>query len=371
MSEIYSHTQPSWHFKSSLLLVVLACGIMFFAEKHFFAQTHSLDMALTEIKKSVIPLPHPANIDNSYEGKIVYVQGVIYNKARLEDAFFGVSADGLTLVRTVQYFQWLNSDQSKKELQTNSDTDFTEKNVYKKAWTDKNIDSIQKNNILILEVENSTMSGEPVTLGAYTINQNFLQGLKKSHPIPLKLNEVQLEKIHTGILAASERSDERSESIEVFYADTAHGIDYLLAHAQDNVLFLGKDYSVPRAGDVRMQFSAIAEQEVSLIARVQGDRLETFKASDGRELILLAAGKVSMQNLLQGVESSTNRIGWGVHLLCLALLMLGARGLMLTWNIPLSAMPVVGTLLPMNAWISGAVLGVFLAWLTVFVAARI
>ncbi len=297
-----------------LLLLALAFSVLYFAEKYVLSESN----VLGDVAKNIVQISNIHTLNSEFDGKIVYAQGRVTASELVHDSLLGLEAKGLGLVRRVQYFQWEKSAEGANEQ------DGTRKEIngdrYIKSWMDEpqSLINDEKNNILIYEVENATLYAQQARLGAYKVVKNIVQKIEKTVPFTPQLTQDELEKLHIAVLAASERSDERSESIEQFYDDWNNGREYLLAHMQGNEIFLGAKRENPAAGDVRISLALIAEQEVSVIAKVNRDRLEPFKTANGKETFILVPGKVTLQDMLLRVQETHDVALWILRLLCVA-----------------------------------------------------
>src|SRR5580765_6380159 len=83
-------------------VLILGSGAALFWNEGRAVQTQR---SLTEGAGVVIDID-PAQVDPANEGKLVHVSGDMRAPAPVVDADFGVSANGLRLVRSVEMFQW-------------------------------------------------------------------------------------------------------------------------------------------------------------------------------------------------------------------------------------------------------------------------
>ncbi len=347
-------------FIGELILLLIILPFLFFGEKHF----SEMSGAIGEAAENVVAMPNATKIDSAFEGKIVYTQGLATSKDFITDPLFGIKVDALGLVRDVEYYQWKNSTEKKKVQQSDGTTKTESKSVAKKEWVDEPQASMGKNNTLILEVESGPIFVENAKLGAYSIGADLLIGLDESTPMQANLSQDQLERIHVGILAASEKSDAVSESIEEFYADTENGQEYLLAHVSGHKLFLGEEANDPDAGDIRIGFETIPKQEISVIAQVNGNALNVIKSSAGQELVLVSPGKVSLEEMLAEAESSNSIFQWLVRIACFIFLVIALRFMLAKFGDSLSSIPVVGS----SNWLLATLLGALLTAIIIVIA---
>src|SRR5262245_60534915 len=95
-----------------LVLVVLSCIGLFWNEGRAVQTAKSL----AEGASLVIDID-PGRVDPANDGKLVHVTGTIKAGIVPIDSEFGVSADGLRLVRTVEMYQW--QEEQKTETKKN------------------------------------------------------------------------------------------------------------------------------------------------------------------------------------------------------------------------------------------------------------
>ncbi len=306
-----------------LFLALLAIAALYFAERYFSKTSRTLE----EVMQTVVNLPNIQKLNSKFDGKIVYAQGRVIGKELVQDETFGIKINALGLMRQVKYFQWQGRTAKEKEAQSDGKAKNAQKEAYAKSWMSKPLPLINdaKNNILIYEVESGTAYVRTAKLGAYTLSQKILQALDNFKIFKPKFTADRLENIHIAVLAASERSDELSESIEKFYANVHGEQESLLAHVHGNELFLGENFNKPNAGDLRLTFAAIAEQEVSVIAKVSGASLVPFTTSTGQEFFMLNVGNVSLKNMLKHSGGSNSSLLWIIRLVCLAFMGAGVR----------------------------------------------
>ena len=95
-----------------LVLVVASCIGLFWNEGRAVQTAKSL----AEGESLVVDID-PGRIDPANEGKLIHVTGTMKAGTAPNDTEFGVSADGLKLVRTVEMYQW--QEEQKTETRKN------------------------------------------------------------------------------------------------------------------------------------------------------------------------------------------------------------------------------------------------------------
>src|SRR5436305_8315140 len=122
MSDTYSETtKKGWGTRvgksvQGILLglaLVVASGIGLFWNEGRAVQTVK---SLTEGASLVVDID-PGRVDPANDGKLVHVTGNMKADTEPNDAEFGVSAEGLHLVRAVQMYQW--QEEQKTETKKN------------------------------------------------------------------------------------------------------------------------------------------------------------------------------------------------------------------------------------------------------------
>ena len=96
---------------SGLLLFVLGTALLWWNEGRAVKTEKMLD----EAGSKYVEMENPNKKDASLEGELVCGTAMATTEDSLTDADFGIGAKAIALRRTVEYYQWIEHAQTKKE----------------------------------------------------------------------------------------------------------------------------------------------------------------------------------------------------------------------------------------------------------------
>ena len=190
------------------------------------------------LSSACVDMADPGRIDASLDGKLVYAKGKAVGHELLTDDEFGVSARGIALYRSSEYYQWV--EKYKKEELEQSDGTMKKERVptYDKKWVGAPVDSrlfkdkhYRNRNTVYREVPNGSVLSDNVMFGAYRLSEELVRRI-----------------------STTEKVDEK----------------YLSKH----------DMSFAQVGDVRVTFSRVPEEvAVTIVGKVQGGTAQRYVVS--------------------------------------------------------------------------------------------
>jgi hypothetical protein len=206
-----------------------------------------------------VALPTPvavaaAPVDRAREGRTVQVSGRTSSPRPVLDPVFGMSIDGIALVRRVEMRQWQER------------IDSTGAAVYVPVWSEAAIDSSafleagSHANPPKMPFESARMAADSVRLGDFLLGHSVLSRLGGvEEPVP-----AQAESLPENLAAS-------------------------LAE-RDGELHTASDPDAPDIGDLRIRFFRVPHQDITVIARQVGNRLEPVPLADGGEHLEVRRG---------------------------------------------------------------------------------
>ena len=265
------------------------------------------------------------SVDASREGALVHLSGLATTTATLTDEEFGVAAPALTLVRSVEMFQWREEKKSEKRKKLGGSEETTTTYTYKTGWSRTAIDSGDfrqpdgHRNPGPLPWESKTIVAEQVTLGAFTLPRDLVATIAAREPLQI---------------AASGASRAAAPSG---------------ARPVDGGFYRGANPEAPAVGDVRIQYEVVKPQIVSVVAVQRGNSFEAYRTKAGTTILMLDTGTVAAESMFKAAESSNRVTAWVLRAVGFFLMFLG---LFLVFR-PIA---VVGSVLPLlGSLVSGGV----------------
>ena len=329
---------------TGLLLLVVGTVLLFWNE----GRTVKTAKMLKHASKECVHLPDPAAVDPSFDGKMVHVNGFATTDEVLTDSYFGVFGTAVKLIRSVEYYQWVEHSSTTTKDKIGGGQETTTTYTYSKEWVSSPVNSssfadpdYQGRNTVLENVPDETQVAKKVTLGAYTLPAGLIAQMNSDVPFQVEGNA------DFGINKVAAEQPERY-------------------HVRGNMVYIGKDMNVAEIGDVRISFSQVLPADVSILSKVVGSTFEPYKDKNGYSLCTLVTGTESMENMFEGEKSANKTTAWILRILGIILVYAGFKSMFEFLVTLLKVLPFLATI--MNLGVS-VVCGVLAAvWCLVVIA---
>lgn len=145
MDKYVTRSSQSWFsrlggsFKSTFggfVLLIISIVLLWWNEGRAVKTARGLEEGLD----NVISL-EKAEIDESFNGKLIHVHGIISTDEKLYDDEFAIATNGLRLKRTVEMFQWQETAKSTTVKKVGGGQETTTEYSYDGIWSSELIDS--------------------------------------------------------------------------------------------------------------------------------------------------------------------------------------------------------------------------------------
>ncbi len=257
------------------ILVIVSVGLLYWNEGRAVTASRALGRgaaAIAEVEASPV--------DASANGRLVHVSGMMQPATPARDPVFGVTGDGLLrLSRVAEMYQWKEDTHSQSQQSVGGSKTTETTYTYQHVWSAQPIVSAQfkvrdGHQNPPMDVRAATFDGADVKLGAYRIDPVLLNKLDMFTPLPVR---------------------------------SAPPGGY---QAAGDGFYRGQDTNQPMIGDVRVTFSAIAAQTISVAAAQSGGVLTAFRDANGYTIALAEPGVVTAAGLFHDEEKSEGRLTW-------------------------------------------------------------
>jgi hypothetical protein len=306
-----------------LILVPASIALLYWNEGRAVDAIRALSRgaaAIVEVNASAV--------DPQADGKLVHLTGTMQPATAARDPVFGVTGDGLLrLSRTVEMYQWKEetSTQSQQSVGGSKTTETTYR--YERVWSAQPIASGQfkhpnDHQNPPMQVRSATFDGGGVTLGAYKVDPAVLNKVADFAPV------------------------QAAAAPPPGYQATGDGY------------YHGQDSAQPAIGDIRVSFTAIPAQTISVAAAQAGGTLTTWRDTNGYTIVLAEPGVATAATLLHDEKKSESILTWILRGVGFVLMLVG----FICMTRPLAMLAAV---LPPLEWIVSA--GAFLAAVTLAV----
>jgi hypothetical protein len=294
-----------------ILFVGGAFWLLFWSE----GRTVRRAQALNEGQGSVISVAAD-DISSSNNGRLVHTTALADTQDVLSDPEFGVSATAIKLTRTVEMYQWIETEHKSTRKKSGGKTETITTYSYSKGWKDYFINSNSFKEAHInppnMRYRSKAMIARNVNIGDYRLSHGLIRQIVAFQGLPV------------------ETLPDLDEQIQL------SGGGY----------YIGANPARPKIGDYRITFRIVSPTEVSIVAQQSesGSALMAYRTQSGGTLEMLKVGTHSAEEMFV-MEREKNRIlKWVLRAVGFFLMFIGFH--LLTSPIPVMAdfIPLIGNL---------------------------
>jgi hypothetical protein len=316
-----------------LVLVPAAIVLMYWNEGRAVDAIRALNRGAA----SVIEVNATA-VDPGSNGKLVHVTGMLAPTTPAKDPEFGVTGDGLArLTRTVEMYQWEEetSTQSQQNLGGSKTTEKTY--TYKRGWSAQPVDSGRfkvpgGHQNPAMPQRSATFDGTAVKIGAWQVDPSVLDKISAFTPLRVQ----------------SAPPPGYQVSGDGFYR--------------------GRDPGQPAIGDLRVNFTAVPAQTVSVAAGQASGVLTAFRDPNGYTIALAEPGLVSADVLFHDEKSSQGTLTWILRGVGFVLVLIGFVCVTRPLTMLFAVLPFLESLVGAGAVLVALTLAIPVTLLTIAVA---
>ena len=167
---------------------------------------------LDEAGNAYVEMENPNKKDASLEGELICGTAMATTEDSLSDAQFGIGAKAIALRRTVEYYQWVEHEQSKSEDKLGGKQVTTTTYTYSKEWVRRPIESgqfkdpaYQNKNMVLTTYEDTEQYAENVSWGAYKLTESLIHSISSREGLELAMAEDLLKQLDKSTQTAYER----------------------------------------------------------------------------------------------------------------------------------------------------------------------
>ena len=282
-------------------------------------------------------------IDAANEGKLVHLSGLATTDETLSDPVFNVSGKAIALSRSVEMYQWKQDSREKKEKKLGGKEVTTTTYSYAKDWASELIDSSDfkkqrgHENPAAMPYENQTFTASKVTLGAFTVPLNLVDRISGAEKIPAVDSHIPVNLSNK-------------------------------AQAYGGKIYVGRNPSKPKVGDVMVSHEMVQPQTVSIIAKQSGSALEPYRTSAGNNIHLLRMGTHTPETMFEAAISGNVFITWVLRIVGFLVMFIGFKLILGPLVVLTDVVPFIGMFVGVGTTIVSILISVPLALITVAIA---
>ena len=338
-----------------LVLFIAATALLWWNEGRAVKTTKMLN----EAQGAYVEMENPSKIDPALDGELVHATAVATTQDSLVDARFGFGATAIALNRDVEYYQWVEHEESQSDDKLGGKEVTTTTYTYTKEWVSSPVQSsqfkdpeYQNKNMVLTVVESEHQWAKNVTFGAYKLNESLTHSISSTEPVELAIDESILKDLNDGISRIHKKDS----------------LSYV--HQFANVLYVGRVPSSPEVGDVRVTWTKVVPAKVSIISQVDGDTFKPYTAKNGKTFQTLVMGKKDASEIFESEHSSNKVLLWVLRILGVILVIAGLKGIFGFLETLLKVVPFLANILGWGVsvvcWVAGIVWSLIiiaLAWI--------
>lgn len=353
---------------TGFLMFIGGTALLFWNEGNFVKTKR----ALQEAEGQVQTLASVSELDPSLNNKLIHASALADTSETLTDPLFGISETAIGIRRSVEYYQWRESEQSETRDKLGGSQETTTTYTYDREWSSRPIDSTtfadpqyQNRNWVWLTVEPTATYAKNVTFGAYTLPDFFIRAIGRAEPATPAPSQEQIAAWTSTILNhPSTPAALKNTATQVDVENT--GETPTLVHITENTIYFGRSPAAPSIGDVRVKFERTLPHEVSIIATINGSTFGQYVAKNGKTISRLEDGVVSSDEMFAHAHSENKVLVWILRLLGVILVCGGLRGIFGILEAIAKVIPFLGTIVGAGVGLVCTIFGV--AWSLIWIA---
>lgn len=325
-----------------LILIVVMVFMLFWNEGRAVQTARSL----TEGAGAVVSVS-PDTVDTANEGRLVHVAGPVSTTSRPSDPTFGITVDGVRLVRTVEMYQWKESSRSETSTKVGGGQETVTTYSYSKEWSGSAIDSSgfkvpEGHANPPMELKGERFQVPDAKLGAFTLSERVISGLGGEKKLTL--------------------TTDMTEAIDAAYSGNKR------VTVAENRIYLGFNSTNPAIGDYRVSYEVAPLGVASVIGAQRGGGFEPYQTVAGDQLLMVEDGAVPADKMFADAQSANMVLTWVLRVVGLVLLAIGFSMLLAPLGVVADVIPPLGSLLRMGTGIVGMLLAVIVGFVTIAIA---
>lgn len=311
-----------------IILILASSALLYWNEGSYVRTATGLSQG-----KGLVQEVKEDRVDPAMDGKLVHLTGTSKAGAPLEDAAFGVSAKALRMRRHVQFYEWVESKESKKRKKLGGSEETVTTYTYDKKWVEKHEDSGDfkekgHDNPVPPDIEDRTVAATDATIGAFKLQGPVLDKLDNYEKLPLGNVKIPPDKKFT---------------------------------VTNDVLYQGKDSAAPNVGDVKVDYQVVNPGQLSLVAKQVGDGFDAYVTKSSTTILLVESGAHNAAAMLSEAEEKNNLGTWILRFVGWVLMCVGCSMLVGPITIVADIIPFLGDLVGLGTGLFGLAMGSSLA----------
>lgn len=348
---------------SGIILFIVGTGILWWNEGRTVKTSDANKDAFAE----TTIVNNIATIDNTLNGKMIHASGLATTKDSLIDPQFNIGVNAIKLIRTVEYYQWVETEKSEKKDKLGGSEETVTTYRYEKKW----VSSPQKSasfkdpeyrnkNFTVSNIESETFLAENVAFGAYTLPTFLSKQISGEQLFYVKLPNERIQSLNSSVKSVLQS---KTQMLEKPYQ--ANG-EYV--HISSNEIYLGANANDPVVGDVRITFHKVMPANVTVWAKVINNTFEAYQCDNGYSVSALKMGTQSLDRTFQEEQEDNSSTAWILRLIGVVFIVFGLRGMFGILVILLKVVPFLSDIMSVGVNLVCILVGLIWSFLIIAIA---
>ncbi len=300
------------------------------------------------LKEATAAVVHVASdkVDPANDKKLVHMTGEAKAEGPVADTDYGVSVPALRLVRTEEIYQWVENKKSETKQKVGGGEETTTTYTYDKKWVGGPVKSSEFKkteghaNEGDLVAGNANIPADKVTLGAFTVPENFVKEM--GSPIKRALTDADLATLPSDL----------KEGTKI----------------QDGAFYFGANPKEPKVGDVRTSFKIVEPGTFTILAAQLDGTFEPYQTKAGDAIDFIEEGTVSAEKMFKDAATANTIITWLVRFLGFLFMAFGFMAIMKPLSVLGSVIPFIGDIIGVGTGLISFVLAGTISFVVIAIA---
>lgn len=313
---------------TGLALIAVGVGLLFWNEGRSVQSIRTSKEGAGAVASVAADRVNPAD-----EGRLIHISAQAAADGLRSDTALGVAAEGLLMIRKVEYYQWVETRQSEKRTRLGGGEDTITTYNYELQWSNTPQDSSTFQQPAghqnpVPPIKDARFGAETASFGAFTLDRAVLDQVSAETPLAVTAEQA----------AAAATALSRPVSVK------------------EGGFYVGANPAAPQAGDMRVTYLVAPQRSVlSIIGAQTSDTLRPYPTKAGGSILMVHAGPVSADQMFAQARAANQTMSWILRGVGLAVL-IAAFGMVLgPLGVLADVVPLFGAIVRMGTgFIAGA-----------------
>lgn len=340
--------------------VLVASGIFLFALfLLFYAERGTVHMkkASAYMMSNFVQLTDTSKLLPENDNKMVYFKAYEQTDEEIFDSLYGVGGRYLSIVRFVEYYQWIEIATTEK-IKYGKEVEERTEYSYSKGWSKTPVNSNEfydkkfHENIAPLVIKSKKTAAKNIKMGPYYLGDYIRK----------KVADMTSKTLNHGLDMAAAQKPLENSSVK------------LKVHLLSKEIYYGNDPASPEIGDVRVSFKIAVPDTMYILAKTEKDKLEPHYVSALDEHIFhLSSEEFDPNYYLKYDEEGADWLVIVIRVIFWLLIVWATHYLKGYVVSPMRRMPLIKKILPkednkLTLWAAGTYLSIAFMIISYFVA---